>query len=149
MRIAIGSDHAGFKLKEALKKSLVKEGYRVKDFGTFNEKRCDYPRFGYKVARAVADGKFERGVLVCLTGIGQSIVANRIPGVRAALCYNIRCARLSREHNDTNVLIFGAGFIKEKTAQKALGVWLKTEFQKGRHLRRLKQIDRIERGISR
>jgi ribose 5-phosphate isomerase B len=148
MKIAVGSDHAGFKLKEALKKFLLKEGYRVKDFGTFGEERCDYPKFGYKVARAVASGRFECGVLICSTGIGQSIVANRLPGVRAALCYNIACARLSRQHNDANMIIFGARFMKASTAQKALDIWMKTEFQGGRHSRRLKQIRKIEGNIS-
>ncbi|MCM8765751.1 MAG: ribose 5-phosphate isomerase B, partial [Candidatus Omnitrophica bacterium] len=119
----------------------------IKDLGTFSRERCDYPKFGYKVARAVATGKFERGVLVCATGIGQSIVANRIPGIRAALCYNIQSARLSRQHNDANILIFGAKFIKKETAKRALEIWLKTEFEGGRHLRRLEQIARIERRL--
>ncbi|MGE4357208.1 MAG: ribose 5-phosphate isomerase B [Candidatus Omnitrophota bacterium] len=144
MKIAIGSDHAGFRLKEVLKDFLLGKGYRVKDFGTFIEESCDYPDYGYKVAKAVAEGKFERGILVCATGIGQSIVANRFPGVRAALCYNLACAKLSREHNDANIIIFGARFIKENTAKKMLEIWLRTEFQGGRHLRRLKKIEKIE-----
>jgi len=148
MKIAIGTDHAGFKLKETLKKFLLKEGHKVNDFGTFSEERCDYPKFGYKVAQAVAGGKFDRGILICSTGIGQSIVANRVPGIRAALCYNLKCARLSRQHNDANIIIFGARFMKEETAKKALTVWLKTEFQGGRHLRRLKQIDKIRQDLS-
>lgn len=149
MKIAIGSDHAGYKLKETLKKFLLKKGYGIKDFGTFSEESCDYPDFGYKVAKAVASKKFDRGVLVCATGIGQSIVANRFPGVRAALCYNLRCAKLSREHNDANIIIFGARFIKEETVKKALDIWLKTEFQGGRHARRLKKIEKIERTLLR
>lgn len=144
MKIAIGSDHAGFELKEHLKVFLKGKGYRIKDFGTFSPKRCDYPKYGSKVAKAVADGKYERGVLVCFSGIGQSIVANRFPEVRAALCHNARSARLSREHNDANIIVFGAGFIKKDAARKALDTWLKSEFQGGRHLRRLKEITKIE-----
>jgi len=147
MKIAIASDHAGFKLKESLKKFLLDKGYKVKDFGTFSEKRCDYPDFGYRVAKAVAEKKFARGVLICATGIGQSIVANRFPGIRAALCYNLKCAKLSREHNDANIIIFGAKFIKEETAQKALEIWLNTEFLGERHARRIKKIEKIERMI--
>ncbi|MCM8784085.1 MAG: ribose 5-phosphate isomerase B [Candidatus Omnitrophica bacterium] len=148
MNIALGSDHAGFKLKEALRDFLLENGYRIKDFGTFKEESCDYPDFGYKVAKAVSEHKFERGILICATGIGQSIVANRFPGVRAALCYNLKCAKLSREHNDANIIIFGARFINKEMARKFLEIWLKTGFQKGRHLRRLKKIEKIEKEIS-
>jgi ribose 5-phosphate isomerase B len=147
MKIAIGSDHAGFKLKESLKIFLGKKGHQVKDFGTFSMDSCDYPEFASKVAHAVAGGKCEKGILICFSGIGQSIVANRFPGVRAALCYNIECARLSREHNDANIIIFGAGFINRKTACKALNVWLATEFQGGRHLRRINKITKIEKRL--
>ncbi|MCM8778246.1 MAG: ribose 5-phosphate isomerase B [Candidatus Omnitrophica bacterium] len=149
MKIALGSDHAGFKLKEALKNFLLGKGYRVKDFGTFSQERCDYPDFGYKVAKAVASGKFERGILICATGIGQSIVANRFPGVRAALCYNLKSAKLSREHNDANVITLGARFMNEEKAKRAILLWLNTEFQGGRHLRRIKKIEKMEKKILR
>ncbi len=147
MKIAIGSDHAGFKLKEYLKIFLGKKGYQVKDFGTFSLESCDYPEFAFKVARTIADGKYDKGILICFSGIGQSIVANRFPGVRAALCYNVECARLSREHNDANIIIFGAGFINKESARKALSIWLATEFQGGRHLRRINKIKKIEKRL--
>lgn len=147
MKIAIGSDHAGFKLKEYLKSFLGKKGYQVKDFGTFSQESCDYPEFASKVAKAVSGGRYDKGILICFSGIGQSIVANRFPGVRAALCYNIKCARLSREHNDANIIVFGAGFMNKETARKVLSVWLETEFQGGRHLRRINKIEKIEKRL--
>lgn len=147
-RIAIASDHAGFHLKEKLKAYLRKIGFKVKDFGTDSEAPCDYPDLAAKLAETVSQGRYKQGIIICKSGIGNSIVANRFPGVRAALCYNVRAARLSRKHNDSNVLVVGSAFVNEKSAKRILNVWLKTEFQGGRHLRRLNKIKAIEKGIS-
>ena len=144
-RIIIASDHAGFKLKEKLKSYLLKSGFKVKDIGTNSLLRCDYPRFAYNLAHQVSLGKFKRGILICNTGVGNSIVANRLPGVRAALCYNIKAARLSRQHNDSNILVLGAAFMKSSKASRIVGVWLKSRFLGGRHKRRLNQIKDIIR----
>jgi len=146
-RIIIASDHAGFTLKERLKPYLEKMGLEVKDIGAYSKERCDYPKFAYALAREVSCGRFKRGILICKSGIGSSIVANRVPGVRAALCYNTKAARLSREHNDSNVLVLGSAFTNLELARKILGVWLKTEFLGGRHKRRLNRIREIERQI--
>lgn len=143
--ILIAADHGGFALKEKLKPYLEKVGLQVKDLGAYSKERCDYPEFGYRLARLVSGGKYPRGILICKSGIGHSIVANRLPGVRAALCYNVRAARLSRRHNDSNVLVLGSTFVNGKSAKKITGVWLKTEFLGGRHARRLGQIKKIER----
>lgn len=145
MRIAIGADHGGYKLKESLVKFLEKKGHDVKDFGAFSEESCDYPLFGCKVSRAVARKKFSRGVLVCTTGIGMSIVANKVKGVRAALCDRVDIARLSREHNDTNVLVFSARVTPAKRARKILDAWLSARALGGRHKRRVDQIKKIDR----
>lgn len=144
-RILIASDHAGFKLKEKLKPYLEKNGFKIKDLGTHSEKSCDYPLLAYNLAKEISRGKFSRGVLICKTGIGNSIVANRIPRVRAALCYNLKAARLSRQHNDSNVLVLGSSFVNERLAKRILVTWLNTQFQGGRHQRRLNQIKEIEK----
>ncbi len=146
-KILIASDHAGFNLKEKLKSYLEKQGLKVLDLGTRSKERCDYPLFAAGLARKVSQGQFHSGILICKSGIGNSIVANRFPGVRAALCYNGRAARLSREHNDSNVLVLGAGFMSQKVAEKITRVFLTAQFQGGRHLRRLKQIQAIEKEI--
>ena len=143
--ILIASDHAGFNLKEKLKSYLEKRGFKVKDLGTHSPQRCDYPEFAYALAKNISAGKYPRGMLICKTGIGNSIVANRFPGVRAALCYNLKAARLSRQHNDSNVLILGSYFVNEELAKKILSVWLNTQFQGGRHKRRLNQIKKIDK----
>jgi len=145
MKIAIGADHGGFKLKEKLKKYLKTKGHSVRDFGTYSLASCDYPKIGFEVALAIAKKKAKMGILVCKTGIGQAIVANKIPGVRAGVCSDVRCARYSRKHNDTNVLVLGSLFIKEALAKKILSVWLATKFEAGRHKRRLNQIKEIEK----
>jgi RpiB/LacA/LacB family sugar-phosphate isomerase len=146
-RIVIASDHAGFGLKEKLKPYLEKKGFKIKDLGTGSKDSCDYPEFAYSLARAISQGKYKRGILICKSGIGNSIVANRLPAVRAALCYNVKAARLSREHNDSNVLVLGSLFVNLNLAKKITGVWLNTEFKGGRHQRRLNQIKRIEKEI--
>jgi len=145
--ILIASDHGGFALKESLKPFLEKKGFAVKDLGTFSTESCDYPEFAYSLASKIGQGKFKRGILICKSGIGNSIVANRVPGVRAALCNNVKLARLSREHNDSNVLLLGSLFIGPGLAKKITDVWLNTGFQGGRHKRRLDQIKEIERKI--
>jgi len=146
-KILIAADHGGFALKENLKPYLKRKGFSVQDLGTFSEERCDYPEFAYQLASKVAQGKFKRGILICKSGIGDSIVANRVPGVRAALCHNEKCSRLSREHNDSNVLVLAALFVKPGLARKITDIWLKTKFKGGRHKRRLNQIKEIERKI--
>jgi ribose 5-phosphate isomerase B len=148
-KIAVASDHAGFDLKEKLKPFLLKRGLRVEDLGAYSKERCDYPKFTYALAKGVSEDKFKRGVLICKSGIGNSIVANRFPAVRAALCYNAKAARLSREHNDSNVLVLGSVFVSEQQAKRILGVWLRTTFLGGRHRRRLNQIKEIEKEIGR
>lgn len=145
--ILIAADHAGFSLKEDLKKYLIRLRHSVRDKGTFSAARCDYPKFAAAVAGAVSAGNYRQGILICKSGIGNSIVANRFPGVRAALCYNVRAARLSRQHNDSNILVLGAGFVSVPLAKRILNVWLTTEFSGGRHRRRLRQIARIEKGM--
>lgn len=148
MQIAIGSDHGGFKLKKAIIAFLQKKNKDIKDFGTYSEESCDYPQFAYAVARYVAEKPAgRRGILICKSGIGNSIVANKVRGVRAALCHNVLAARLSRQHNDANVLVIGARFNNTKTVQRMVTTWLATEFEGGRHLRRIKQIERIERNV--
>src|SRR3989339_2034460 len=142
--IAIGSDHGGFSLKEKLKAYLEKKGYAVKDAGCFSEESCDYPAYAYAVAKEVSSGRCSKGILICKSGIGNSIVANKVKGERAALCYNLKEARLSRQHNDANVLVLGDLFVNEAMAKRIVSLWLKTEFEGGRHLRRVKQIGHIE-----
>lgn len=146
--IAIASDHAGFTLKERLKLYFKAKGLTIKDFGTTSKQRCDYPDFAYVLAKEISRGKVARGILICKSGIGNSIVANKLPGVRAALCYNVKAARLSREHNDSNVLVLGSAFVNQKLAKKIVFAWLKAEFQGGRHKTRLNKIKQIEKLIS-
>ncbi|MCX5708496.1 MAG: ribose 5-phosphate isomerase B [Candidatus Omnitrophica bacterium] len=143
-KIIIGSDHGGFALKEKLKIFLEKKGLKVKDVGPYSAQRCDYPEFAYAAAKEVSIGKFKRGILICKTGIGNSIVANKLPRVRAALCYNVKAAKLSRQHNDSNMLVMGASFVDEKLARKITSVWLVEPFAGGRHKRRINQIRKIE-----
>jgi ribose 5-phosphate isomerase B len=142
--ILVGSDHAGFALKEKIKPFLEKRGFTVKDVGTYSKERCDYPVFAYELARLVSSKKYFRGILICKSGIGNSIVANRLPGVRAALCHNITSARLSREHNDSNVLVMGSAFVNKPLANRMIGVWLDTGFQGGRHMKRLNILKKME-----
>lgn len=145
--ILIASDHAGFFLKEKLKLYLEKKGLLIEDLGTYSKHRCDYPKFAYMLAKRISLGEYKRGILICKTGIGNSIVANRFPGVCAALVYNTEAAKFSREHNDSNILILGSYFVKEGQAKRILNVWLNTKFQGGRHKRRLNQIKEIEKKI--
>lgn len=149
MKIAIGSDHAGFEMKEKIKSFLRDSKYDFKDFGTDSEKSVDYPDFALKVARAVAKKEFERGILFCGTGLGMSIAANKIPGIRAVPCYDTEAARLSREHNDANILAIGARMIDVEKAKEIIKVWLETDFLGERHLRRVEKIRDMEKGLVR
>ncbi len=142
--ITIGADHRGFKLKEKIKNFLKEKGFAIKDAGTFSAEPCDYPKIAFKVGGEVSKSENERGILICKTGIGDSIAVNKVRGVRAALCYNMKAARLSRSHNDANVLVLGSDFVNEKLAKRMIEVWLKTPFEGGRHLRRVNQIRRFE-----
>ncbi|MFH1847788.1 MAG: ribose 5-phosphate isomerase B [Candidatus Omnitrophota bacterium] len=145
--LLIASDHAGFVLKERLKGYAARRGIKVEDLGAYSRERCDYPLLAAALARAISTKGRLKGILICKSGIGNSIVANRFPGVRAALCYNVRAALLSRRHNDSNILVLGAGFVTVALAKKIVAAWLRTPFEGGRHLRRLKQIEKIEKAI--
>lgn len=144
MLIAIGADHGGFDLKVKIIKYLKLKGHAVKDFGTYSPEPCDYPQYGFAVASAVAGGKYSRGILVCKSGIGMSIVANKVRGIRAALVDNVEAARSSREHNDSNIIVFGSKAVNIYKAKKMLDIWLKTRRLGGRHLRRVNQIKALE-----
>jgi len=146
-KILIASDHAGFNLKEKIKPYLAGRCFTVDDLGTCSRERCDYPKFAYSLANEISKARSKMGILICKSGIGNSIVANRVPGVRAALCYNVKAARLSRQHNNSNVLVLGSAFVNAGQAKKIIKIWLETEFQGGRHKRRLNQIRDIERQI--
>lgn len=147
MKIVIGADHGGYRLKNKLIKFLEARGYVIADLGTHSLKRCDYPPIGYKVAASVSQGLFSRGILICKTGIGFSIVANKLSGVRAALCLGRQQAYLSRQHNDANILTLAANYSGFKKTCEIVEVWLKTEFSGGRHAKRVRQIGNIERKI--
>ena len=139
--IIVGSDHAGFDLKERVKEWLEEKGFLVEDAGTRSPEQVDYPDFAHKVAEAVASGRRARGVVICGTGIGVSMAANRHAGVRAAVVWNEDTARLSREHNDANVLALGGRTTDPDLAERILDVWLKTPFAGGRHARRVAKIE--------
>ncbi|HXU67797.1 MAG TPA: ribose 5-phosphate isomerase B [Polyangia bacterium] len=142
MRVVVGSDHAGYKLKEYLKERLTAWGHEVEDVGTHTTDSCDYPRFGVAVGKRVVElGGEARGVAVCGSGIGISIAANRVAGVRAALVQEPTAARLSRQHNDANVICFGERLVGVAVAEEALRVWLETPFEGGRHARRVALIE--------
>ncbi|NOY77994.1 MAG: ribose 5-phosphate isomerase B [Calditrichaeota bacterium] len=140
MSIAVGSDHAGFELKEAIREYLESLNLSVKDFGTFTTDSVDYPDFAYAVASAVAKGEFDRGILICGTGIGMSIVANKVKGIRAAECTTSYLAEMSRRHNNANVLTLGGRVLSAEEAQTIVRVWLETPFEGGRHQRRIDKI---------
>jgi len=144
MRIAIGADHAGFTLKEHLKNTLTKLGHEVDDHGTHGLAPVDYPPICAEVARAVVQGRAERGIVLGGSGQGEQIAANKVHGVRAALCNDLFTARLSRQHNDANVLSMGGRIVAFGLAEEIVTIWLSTEFEGGRHLNRLKQITEIE-----
>jgi ribose 5-phosphate isomerase B len=141
MKIAIGSDHAGFKYKEKIKQLLIGLGHAVDDFGTNSEEPVDYPLFIRPVALAVAQGEADRGVVLGGSGNGEAMVANRVKGVRCALCWNVETARLARQHNDANMISLGQRMLTEQMALEIVRTWLDTPFEGGRHLRRIQLID--------
>ncbi len=147
MIIAIGSDHGGVELKDFLTQVLRLRGLEVEDLGTNGNDSVDYPDYGRLVALRVAKGDAERGILMCTNGIGMSILANKFPGVRAALVYDLRGARMSREHNNSNVLVLGGGVTEKAVAEEILDIWLNTPFAGGRHQRRLDKIAQVEREL--
>jgi ribose 5-phosphate isomerase B len=144
MKIAMASDHAGFELKEAVKEHLTKAGHDVSDYGATSNESADYPDYGMLAAKAVASGDAERGVLVCGSGQGMVMVANKVHGVRAALAWHPEIAKLSRQHNDANVLALPARFMGIEQALEVVDTWLATEFEGGRHDRRVKKMMDIE-----
>lgn len=144
--IALGSDHAGFELKHAIKDLLIEQGLSVEDFGTFSLDSCDYPDYARKVAEAVSQGACDRGILVCGSGVGVSIVANKVRKVRAALVNEVEAAVLSRQHNDANVLCLGARTTSQDKAKEIITAWLSTEFEGGRHQRRIDKIEQSRQG---
>ncbi|MCR4962612.1 MAG: ribose 5-phosphate isomerase B [Firmicutes bacterium] len=144
MNIAIGSDHAGYFAKETLKSYLEEKGYTVEDLGCFSEESVHYPVYGKAVAQAVSQGQAEKGILICGTGIGMSIVANKIPGIRAALCHDAFTAKASREHNDANILVMGARVLTPEQMKLILEVWLDSQFAGGRHSQRLEMIKELD-----
>ena len=147
-RAAIGADHGGFQLKAKLIARLQTQGLEVADLGTHSREPCDYPEIGYKVASAVSQGRFDRGILLCKSGIGIAIAANKVPGIRAAVCGDIFDAKRSRSHNDANLLVLGAEKLSDSRAGNIMGAWLATSFESGgRHERRVRQIAAIERRI--
>ena len=145
MKIAIGADHAGFSLKERLRLKLAGDGHQIVDFGTESEKSCDYPDFAQFVARDVAQGRSDRGILVCSTGIGMAMAANKVTGVRAAVVTDVFTARATRAHNDANVMTVGERVIGTGVAEEALRVFRDTAFEGGRHALRVAKVDALDR----
>lgn len=145
MKIAIACDHGGYRLKEVLKASMIDQGYEVIDFGTNSEDSVDYPDYAYKAAKAVADKECERGVVVCGTGIGVSIVANKVNGIRCALVHDLFSAKATRQHNDTNMIAMGGRVIGEGLALDILNTWLHTDYEGGRHDQRIEKMMAIEK----
>jgi ribose 5-phosphate isomerase B len=144
MKIAIGSDHAGFRYKEIIKKHLLSQRHEVRDFGTHSTDSVDYPVYIRPVAESVARGEFERGIVLGGSGNGEAIVANRVPGVRCTLCWNVEAARYGRQHNDANVLSLGERLIPENQLLAIVDTWLTTAFEGGRHERRINMIDDVK-----
>lgn len=140
MKIAMASDHAGFSYKEQIKTVLIEQGHEVKDFGTHSDQSCDYPDFIRPAAEAVAGGEFERGIVLGGSGNGEAMVANKVSGVRCALCWDLRSARFSRGHNDANILSLGERMMSIHEALEIVELWLKTPFEGGRHIPRIKKI---------
>ena len=146
MKIALGSDHGGYALKCDIIQLLEKLGHEYKDFGCYSTESCDYPDFGEAAARAVASGEYDRGIVICTTGIGISIAANKVKGIRAALCGDCYSAEMTRRHNDANILAMGARVLGPGLALKIVDTFLKFDFEGGRHQRRIDQIADIENG---
>jgi len=144
MKVALGSDHGGYTLKCDLMKLLDKMNVEYHDFGCYSTESCDYPIYGEKAARAVASGEYDRGIVICTTGIGISIAANKVKGIRCAHCADSLEAEMTRRHNDANMLAIGAGFTGKNLAERMVEVFLSTEFEGGRHARRVGELDAIE-----
>ena len=144
MKIALGCDHGGYELKEQIKGVLEKLGHEYEDFGCYSKESCDYPDFGAAAARAVAEGRCDRGLVFCTTGIGISIAANKIHGIRCAHCADPLEAEMTRRHNDANVLALGAGITGPNLAKRMVEIFLSTEFEGGRHARRVALVDSIQ-----
>ena len=149
MKIALGADHGGFELKEEIKKYLEDNGYEIKDFGTYSTDSCDYADFSLNVAEKVASKEFKFGILICGTGIGISIAANKVPGIRAALCSDTFSAHATREHNDANILAMGARVVGPGLAIDIVKTFLGSEFEGDRHIKRIEKITEIEKKYSR
>lgn len=143
MKIGLGADHGGYELKEKIKAYLIEKGYEIIDYGTYSTDSVDYPDYGHKVGKAVVNREINYGILVCGTGIGISIAANKISGVRAALCTNTTMAKLTREHNDANILALGGRIVGDVLALEMVDIFLNTEFLGGRHLNRINCIENI------
>lgn len=146
MKIALGADHGGFVLKNRIKKFLETEGYEVLDFGKDSSEPCDYPQYAYKVAKSVSEKRADLGILICKSGNGMAMVANKLPGVRAAICFDRSVAVLSRQHNDANVLVLGSEHLLDDP-EGVVRAWLAAKFEGGRHERRVGQIVSIEKKI--
>jgi ribose 5-phosphate isomerase B len=146
MRIAIGCDHRGLNLKRKIMELLPELGYEYEDFGCYDTSSVDYPDIGSKVAQAVAEGRVDHGILICSTGIGMSMVANKLPGARAALCHDTFSARRSRAHNDANILCLGEWVVGEGVAKDIVKAYLAADFEGGRHAERLKKVRALEEG---
>lgn len=144
MKIALGCDHGGYELKEFVKTVLERLGHTYEDFGCYSKESCDYPDFGEAAARAVAEGKCDRGIVICTTGIGISIAANKVKGIRCALCTDPYVAEMTRRHNDANMLAMGAGVVGPNLAERIVEAFLTTEFEGGRHQRRVDLITEME-----
>lgn len=147
MMIAVGSDHGGVELKDYVVQTLRSQGLEVEDVGTRGKESVDYPDYGRLVSLLVAKGEAERGILICTNGIGMSILANKFPGIRAALVHDLKGAKMSREHNDSNILVLGGGVVMKPEAQQIVEVWLKTPFAGGRHQRRVDKITQVEQEL--
>ncbi len=146
MKVYIGADHRGYDFKKMIFDILQEMDYDVVDLGVHEKGvACDYPKIGAKLAKLVVSDKSSRGILICMSGIGQSIVANKVKGAYAALCYNAQAAKLSRQHNNANILVLSGKFVKKNELAKMIKVWLNTDFEGGRHLRRFNQIKKIEK----
>ncbi len=149
MKIALASDHGGINLKKSIKNYLLSNGYEVADFGTDSAESCDYPDFALPASEAVANGECEKGIVMCSTGIGVSIVANKVNGIRCAHCHDTYCAEFTRRHNDANMLALGEKVVGEGYALKIVEIFLSTEFEGGRHSRRVEKIAAAEKKYSR
>jgi ribose 5-phosphate isomerase B len=145
MKLAMGSDHGGWKAKNDLMEHLRSLGHDAKDFGCFDDQRVDYPKFAFEVAEAVASGGFDRGILICTTGQGMCMAANKVRGIRAALCQDDFCAKMTRLHNDANVLCLGAKVVDSERMKSLAKIWLETEFEGGRHAQRVEMLADYER----